>query len=164
MAGADSRDDAPRPLRRLLPLGELEPLACSRASVLLALDGAGVAGEESRFLQRGAEVAVEFGERAADAVPDGAGLTRQPAAADVHEDVDLAQLLDHLEGLLEHHLARLAAEVLVESARVDGELTRAGLHAHAGDRFLAATGCVDEQFLRGHSDPYASRASTAVGF
>src|SRR4051812_48015131 len=116
--------------RRLLPPGELEPPACSPASVLLALDGAGVAGEESRFLQRRAEVAVELGQRAADAVPDGPGLTRQPAAADVHEDVDLAQLLDHLEGLLEHHLAGLAAEVLVERARVDGELARAGLHAH----------------------------------
>src|SRR4051794_33245516 len=136
--------------RRLLPLGELEPLACSRPSVLLALDGAGIAGEESRFLECRAEVDVELGERAADAVPDGAGLTRQPAAADVHEDVDLAELLDHLEGLLEHHLARLAPEVLVERARIDRELARAGLHAHAGDRFLAATGCVDEQFLGGH--------------
>src|SRR3954468_15079564 len=152
------------PWRRLLPLRELEPLACSRPSVLLALDGAGVAGEESRFLQRGAEVGVELGQRAADAVPDGAGLTRQPAAADVHEDIDLAQLLDDLERLLEHHLARLAAEVLVERARIDRELARAGLHAHPGDGFLAATGCVDEQFLRGHLDPYASRASTAVGF
>src|SRR3954464_2874517 len=98
------------PSRRLLPLGELEPLACSRPSILLALDGAGVAGEESRFLQRGAVVGVELDQRTADAVADGAGLARQPAAADVHEDVHLAQLLDNLQGLLEHHLARLAAE------------------------------------------------------
>src|SRR5205823_13455745 len=91
-----------------LSLRELEPLAHSRTAVLLPLDHARVARQEPRLLQGRPEVRVQFGERPADAVPDGAGLSRQAAAADVHVDVDLADLLDHFERLLENHLARLA--------------------------------------------------------
>src|SRR5207248_10746008 len=93
-----------------LPLRELESLARSRAAVLLALDDSGVARQKARLLQRGTEIRIQLGERAADAVADGAGLTGEAAAADVHVDVDLADLLDDFQRLLEDHLARLAAE------------------------------------------------------
>src|SRR5438093_11757683 len=133
-----------------LPLRELEPLAGAGPAVLLALHHARVASEKAGLLQRGAEVGVQLGERAADAVPDGACLAGEPAAADVHRDVHLAELLDHLERLLEDHLAGLAPEVIVQRAVVDDELARAGLQADARDRLLAAAGGGDEQLLGGH--------------
>src|SRR5436305_382078 len=133
-----------------LALGELEPLPRARTPILLALHRPRIAREEARLLQRRAEVCVQLRQRPRDAVPYRARLAGESSAADVDDDVDLAELLDHLERLLQDHLAGLAAEVVVEGALVDGELARAGLEAHARDRFLAAAGCVDEQFLRSH--------------
>src|SRR5262245_44052916 len=92
--------------REGLALRELEPLAGARPAVLLALHHPRVASEEAGLLQRRAEVGVELGQRAADAVPDGARLAGEPPAADVHGDVHLAELLHHLQRLLEDHLAR----------------------------------------------------------
>src|SRR3989454_2901157 len=132
-----------------LPLGELEPLPRSRSPVLLALHGARIAREEPRLLQWRPVLRIELGERAADPVPDGASLSREPAAADDHGDVHLVELLDHLERLLEDHLAGLAPEVLVEGAVVDDEFARAGLHPHPRDRLLAPPGSGNDQVL-GH--------------
>ena len=81
---------------------------------------------------------------------DGAGLSGETAAADIDVDVHLAELLDDLQRLLEDHLAGLAPEVIVQGAVVDAEPAGARLHAHARDRFLAASGGGDEQFLGGH--------------
>src|SRR3989442_5319946 len=104
-----------------LPLGELEPLPRSRSPVLLALHGARIAREEPRLLQWRPVLRIELGDRAAAPVPDGASLSREPAAADDHGDVHLDELLDHLERLLDDHLAGLATEVLAERAVVDDE-------------------------------------------
>src|SRR5712664_2266860 len=145
----DGRAVANRQRNARLSLGELEPLARAGPAVLLALYRAGVACEEPRLLQRRPELRVELGERAADPVPDGAGLPREAAAADVDRDVHLAELLDHLERLLEDHLAGVAPEVLVQGPVVDDEVARARLHAHPGDRLLAAPGGGNDQFL-GH--------------
>src|SRR2546422_9916367 len=76
-----------------LPLGELEPLPRSRSPVLLALHGARVAREEPRLLQWRPGLRIELGERAADPVPDGAGPSRQPAAAHDPRHVPLVELL-----------------------------------------------------------------------
>src|SRR5690349_12480292 len=105
-----------------LALGELEPTARTRLAVLLALDGAAVAGEEAGLLQRRAELGVQVAERAGDAVADRAGLAGEATADHVHGDVDLAELLHDLERLPNDHLRGLAPEVLVVLAAVDDDL------------------------------------------
>src|SRR6266702_1466403 len=86
----------------------------------------------------------------------GAGLTGQPAALRVHEHVELAHLVDELERLDQDHLRRLAAEVGVHGAAVDGDVARAGREAHAGDGLLAAA---DDDGELGHRFLVTARAS-----
>src|ERR1700694_597035 len=62
-------------------LRELEPLARSRPPVLLPLHRARVARKEPGLLERRPELRIHLGQRPADAVADGAGLAREPAAA-----------------------------------------------------------------------------------
>src|SRR4029077_3956268 len=64
-------------------LGVLRPLARLVAPVLLALDLAGVTGDEPRLLEWPAKLGIRLEERAREAVPDGDGLRRSPPAADV---------------------------------------------------------------------------------
>src|SRR6266702_3201 len=139
-----------------LALGELEALAGAGLAVLLALHGAGVAGDEAGLLEDRPVVRVELHERAGDAVADGAGLTGQPAALRVHEHVELAHLVDELERLDQDHLRRLPAEVGVHGAAVDGDVARAGREAHAGDGLLAAA---DDDGELGHRFLVTARAS-----
>src|SRR5581483_2042746 len=79
---------APRPfsvsqvLIERLALRELEAPAGLAAAVLLALDGAAVAGEEAFLLQRGPEIRFIVRERLGDAVAHRAGLAGEAAAGD----------------------------------------------------------------------------------
>src|SRR5215210_7672160 len=75
---------------RILALRELEAAARLRPAVLLALDDAGVAGEEAFALDRGAQRRLVAGQRGRDAVADRARLARQAAALDGGFDVILA--------------------------------------------------------------------------
>src|SRR5690349_21264130 len=65
-----------------LALRELEAAARLGSAVLLALDDAGVAGEEAGLLDDGAERGLEAGQRLGDAVLDRAGLAREAAPDD----------------------------------------------------------------------------------
>src|ERR1700730_5579251 len=64
-------------LAKQLALGELERLARFRPAVLLALDGAGVAGQEAALLQYAAQVGLEIGQRLRQAVTHPSGLAGQ---------------------------------------------------------------------------------------
>src|SRR6516165_269769 len=125
-----------------LPLAELEPTAGAGLAVLLALHHAGVAGEEAGLLQRDAEFRIQEAQRAAEPVPDGAGLTGEPAAHHVHRHVHLADLLEDLQRLVEDHLRGLAPEVLVERTAIDDDRPVSLLDPHPGRRLLAAAGGV----------------------
>src|SRR5689334_12830528 len=140
---------------RSLALGELEALAGAGAAVLLALDGARVAGHEPGLLQDRAVLRVHLHERAGDPVADRARLAGEAAALRVHEDVDLPDLIDELQRLDEDHLGGLAPEVLVERAAVDGDVARARREAHAGDGLLATA---DGDVELGHLDSFTARA------
>src|SRR5581483_8364503 len=107
------------PKRSALALAELEALARARLTRLLALDDARVTGQEAGLLQRRPELGVHRAERARQAVADRAGLAREAAAAHVHGHVDLALLLEHVQRLVDDHLRRRTAEVLVHGAAVD---------------------------------------------
>src|SRR6218665_576689 len=125
-----------------LALGELEPATRARLTVLLALDGAGITREEAGLLEGRTEVRVVVAQRAGEAVADGAGLTTQTSATHVDLDVDLALLLEHIQGLVEHHLGGLAAEVHVDVAAVDDHNAGARADPHARGGLLAAAGAI----------------------
>src|SRR5947208_15611359 len=90
-------------LAKLLALRELERLARLRPAVLLALDGAGIAGQEPALLQHAAQVRLEIGERLGDAVTHGTRLARQAAAGDRAGHVVLAVAGGSDQRLLDHH-------------------------------------------------------------
>src|SRR5262249_18294800 len=64
-----------RVLTKRLTLRELERTAGLGAAVLLALDHAGIAGEEATLLEHAAQFRLEIGKRLGKAVTDRAGLT-----------------------------------------------------------------------------------------
>src|SRR5690606_27589545 len=90
-----------------LALRVLRPLAGLVQAVLLALHGAGVAGDEARLAQRRPQVRVVRDERAGDAVADGAGLAARPAALHVHVHVEAIEHVERRERLLHDHARRL---------------------------------------------------------
>src|SRR3954468_4058042 len=120
-----------RPMR--LTLRELEGPAGLGLAVLLALDHAGVAGEEAALLEHGAQLRLEIGQRLGDAVTDGTGLTGQTAAGDGADHVILAGPRGHGERLLDHHAQHGTGEIDLDLARVDRDLAGARLDPDAGD-------------------------------
>src|SRR3954468_4841784 len=77
-------------LAKQLALRELERLARFRPAVLLALHGAGVAGQEAALLQDATQIRLEVRQSLRDAVTHRTGLARQTAAGDRADDVILA--------------------------------------------------------------------------
>src|SRR5262249_31725835 len=106
---------------------------------LLALDGAGVAGEETLALQRHPQLGICLDKRACDAVPRGAGLSARPAAMKADADVVRALGACDLERRLHLCPVNEPREVLVERAAVDppGPVPGAEDHARHGGLPLA---------------------------
>src|SRR3954454_3826140 len=77
-------------LAKQLALRELERLARFRPAVLLALHGAGVAGQEAALLQDATQIRLEVRQGLGDAVTHRTRLARQTAAGDRADDVVLA--------------------------------------------------------------------------
>src|SRR5262249_17489348 len=71
-------------------LGELERAPRLRLAVLLALDDAGVAGQEAAVLEHAAQFRLEVGERLGEPVAHRAGLAGQPATGHAADDVVLS--------------------------------------------------------------------------
>src|SRR5262245_13002998 len=107
----------------------LRTFASLVASVLLALDLAGIARDESRLLQHTPEPRMGEHERTRGPVPDRGGLRRYTAAADVHREVVLAAGVGELERLMHDHPRRLASEIVLEGSVVDDQL--AVTHRHS---------------------------------
>src|SRR5207248_9073107 len=80
-----------------LPLRELRRLARLVQAGLLALDLAGVAGEEPLPLQRNAEIRIGLDERAGDSVPNRAGLAARASPVHAHAQVERALDARHLQ-------------------------------------------------------------------
>src|SRR4029079_43577 len=119
-----------------LALGELRRLARLVQAGLLALDDAGVTREEALTLERDAHLRIRLDERARDAMPDGAGLTRRATPCDANAKVVGRRRLGDLKRRENHLAMEGAREVLVEGAAVDPRLTVAGSQDHASDRRL----------------------------
>src|ERR1700712_3178406 len=90
-------------LAKRLALRELERLARLGAAVLLALDDAGVAGQEAALLEDAAQIRLEIGQGLGDAVTHGTGLARQTTTGNGADHVVLARTGGGDQRLLDHH-------------------------------------------------------------
>ena len=69
---------------------------------------------------------------------DRTGLTRLSTANNLGENIELAEHVDELEGLLEQHHRGRTTEVVVNGLTVDNDHARAGLEGDASGCGLAA--------------------------
>ena len=116
---------------------------------LLALDGAGVAGEEAGLLQLAALLRVVLVEGAGDGQAQGAGLAGRAAAVDVGGDVELVLALEQDQRVLDLLLVQLVREVILDVAAVAGDLAGAGGDVDARDGALAAADGLDRAIQDG---------------
>src|SRR4051812_36734727 len=128
-----------------LPLGVLRRLAGLLEAVLATLLLARVACEQAGLLQHRPGVGIERDERAGDSEPDRTRLAAH--AATVEGRVDVVDLfgLREPQRLLGDDLVREDREVRLERAAVHEDLPAAVPDPHAGDRFLATTGRLDQR-------------------
>src|SRR5919201_2314210 len=132
-----------------LALGELGGLARLVEAGLLALDDAGIAGQEAFALERDAQVRVGLDERAGDSVPDRAGLAARSAAVDADTDVELALDLGHLQRRQRELPVDDPRKVLLDRPAVEPGRAVARTEDDAGDRGLALAGAAVLRLL-GH--------------
>ena len=109
-------------------------------NVFLALDRAGVSGQEPGNLQNAAQIRLVVGQRAADAVPHGAGLARQSAAIDRAGHVELVIAVGDQERLRQQHTQHRTGEILHHRTAIHGDLALAGLDPDPRHRLLAPAG------------------------
>src|SRR5271168_1949261 len=86
-----------------LPLGVLGSLAGLLQAVLLRFLLAGVPGQETRLLQRAAQLGIELAQGPGDAEAERSCLTRHPAPVDGDIDVPGLRLLSEPQGLGHDH-------------------------------------------------------------
>src|SRR3990170_3443323 len=118
----------------------LRRLAGSLEAVLLALLHPRVAGEEAGLAKGQAAFRIELEESTGEAVPDRAGLTRDPATLDLDDRVELALGSGDPERQADICLVDRVSEVLDERASVHDDLTLARQEPDASDRGLASAG------------------------
>src|SRR5205823_5224175 len=94
-----------------LTFRELEGTASLGPAILLALDGARVAGEEAAGLQRGAQSGLVIHQGAGNTVTHRTGLTRQAAAIDGDDDIELAIAVGGDQRLAQDHAQHRTGEI-----------------------------------------------------
>ncbi len=109
---------------------------------LFAFDLAGIAGDEACLTQGLAQGRIVLHQRPGNAVANRAGLTGDPATADLDLDVELPGELHQFERLAHNHAAGLASKELINGPLIDGDAPGARLHMHAGRGSLAPAGTV----------------------
>src|SRR3569833_2165361 len=134
---ADRMGGQDRPAHtRLLTLRVLRTFSRFVQTDLLALDLAGVAGEEAGTAQGAAERLVMLHQRTGAAVPDGAGLAAVAAAAHGDREIHGVRRIGQLHWLAHDAARRLTTEVIFDGAAVDGDLARARAQEHTRRRGL----------------------------
>src|SRR6185312_2263589 len=125
-----------------LPLAELEALACSLLSVLLALFTASIAGEEAFNLQLLTQLHVKLQQGAGNAHLQSPSLAIDSAAINIGVDIKSGRSLAHHQRLADFHPLRVGQKVLVELTSIHSELTAAGPQKNACHARLATPGTV----------------------
>src|SRR5215212_10434053 len=121
-------------------LGVLGGLAGLLEPVLLALDLAGVAGEEATLLQLGPQLDVEVDQGPGDGVAQGAGLAGDPAAVEVGEHVVALEGVADPQRLGDEPAVGRVGEVVLERAAVELERACPLDQPYPANGLLAAAG------------------------
>src|SRR5215472_3430706 len=125
-----------------LPLAELEALARTLLSVLLAFLAAGVARKHAFALQFRAQLGVELEQSAGDAQAHGTGLSIHASAIDGGDHAKVAAGFGYHKRLARRDALLFGDEILIEGAIVHLELARSGTQKDSSGRRLAASGSV----------------------
>src|SRR3972149_4736439 len=108
-----------RPGCCILPLRELEPLAGSRTSRLLALHRARVAGQQPGRAQLRAVHLIRLAERPRDRVAHGPCLAADTSNIDMRHDIERAQGISGRERLLDVLDQRRPGEIIAKRTAID---------------------------------------------
>jgi hypothetical protein len=122
-----------------LALGELEALAGTFLSVLLALMFAGIARQKAGLLQRAAQFRIKSHQRTGDTQTDCSGLTGNATAMRQHQNVETFGHFHRAQGLLHGDAASFGGKIIFECTPVDGDLTRPRPQKYTGNARLAAS-------------------------
>src|SRR5215218_2143709 len=125
-------------------LAVLGSLAGLLEAVLLALDLAGVAGEEATLLQLRPQLDVEVDQGPGDGVAQGAGLAGDPAAVEVGEHVVALEGVGDPQRLGDEPAVGRVGEVVLEGASVELERARPLDQPHPDHGLLAPAGAPGE--------------------
>src|SRR5262249_25681896 len=106
-----------------------------------------IASEEATTFEHAAQVRLVGHQGFGDAVPNGPGLTRQPAARHRADDVVLAGAIGGPDLLLDQHAQHWTHEIELDSAGVDHDLAGARLDPNARERVLALAGGIGAPVL-----------------
>jgi hypothetical protein len=149
-------------MRYSLALGELALFAGALEAELLAFAFAVVAAEQVGAFERGFEIFVQDHQSFADTQADRLYLAFVPAAGNDGADVELADVIEHLEWLLQlgQHVFAVG-EVLAGRLAVDGDVAFAGGQAYPGGGAFAAAQAV-EIIIGSHY--FASLTDMTLGF
>src|SRR5690606_8655472 len=111
----------------------LRRLAGLLQTVLLALDDAGVSGEEPSLLQWRAVPRVQLAQGPGDGQAQGTGLPTGAATAQVGVDVHRVDPLGDRQRILDLLLVHLAGEVVLQRPAVADDVAAAGHQTHPDD-------------------------------
>src|SRR6056300_425312 len=125
-----------------LALGVLRTLTRLTQTDLLPLHGPSIARHKAGRPEGLAQGLVELNQRAADAVPDGAGLAGGAATANGHEHVEPVSHFRELQGLHHHHARRLTTKELIEGLVVHQHPALTGTEENARRGSLPTPGSV----------------------
>ena len=138
--------------RAPLALGVLRSAAGLAESVLLALDGSGVALEESRLLQTRTMVGIDLDQRTGDPQAKTVDLTGHPATLEKRLDVVHALDTSHPHRFEHAHPVRWSRKVSLDRLAVERHLPGALAESNAYDGSLATAD--------GHRERLGHRVST----
>ena len=134
---------------KCLALGELRSATCLLQAVLLALDHASIAGQETGLLEVGTVIA-SVQKSASNAQTKGAGLAGDAAAIKKGDDIEGTEGIGNLEGSESVLDQLLAAKVLLGIALVNGDLTGTGNETDAGNGVLTTAGALINNGVLSH--------------
>ncbi len=126
-----------------LSLGELRCATCSLESVLLSFLHTRVTGEKTCSLEERTIGLVCLKKCAGETVADCTCLTRDTAALNGADDIELTLGAGNGEGLIYDELESFETEILVNAALVYGNSACAGNDAYSCNRALSSAGAVE---------------------
>jgi hypothetical protein len=125
-----------------LALRELETLARTLLSVLLALFDPRITRYQSGLFQCRPQFVVVFNQRACDAVTNSPGLSRRTATSDVNNDIEFRRSLSQIQRLPNNHAQRLIREIGFERFSIDLHFAAARSQINSSSRSFPPPGSV----------------------